>query len=358
MKIGILTFHWGTNYGAIIQAYALQTYLEKNGHEVYIINYRPKRFKKSLINCFRTPRVYLYLSNIAALLKEKKLINFRDLYLNQTRLYESSNELKKTPPDLDVYVCGSDQIWNPSFTSGGEGKPTSTYFLDFGDKNIKRVAYAVSFGCVHYPERAFNIAKNHVRSFDAISVREDSGLNIVSKLGFRSPIKLPDPTLLLKASDYVFPVDNTINNDNSKVAFFYMLRNEQSRVKSLELYLQSSYKLISADEKFKPLSLEEWIRGIKNASIVITNSFHGMCFSLIFHIPFIVIPAIGKAGSMNDRFFTLLSYLNLEDRMMSEYNVNKTNSLISNDIDWKNVDEKINNLKMESDNFFNQILTV
>ena len=102
----------------------------------------------------------------------------------------------------------------------GEGKPTSSYFLDFGDKKVKRIAYAVSFGCEDYPVKAEIIAKNYMQNFCAISVRENSGISIVSKLGFKNAIKLPDPTLLLNNDDYNFGIPNILTNE--KRVFIYI----------------------------------------------------------------------------------------------------------------------------------------
>lgn len=355
MKIGILTFHWGTNYGAILQAYALQTYLESMGHEVHIINYKPKRFNKSLLSCFLTPRFYLYASNIKAYLKEKKMKVFRRKYLHETVLYESLTELKKNPPNFDVYVCGSDQIWNPSFTTKGEGGPTSTYFLDFGDKNIKKIAYAVSFGCDIYPKIASNIAIKYIPSFNAISVRENSGVQIITKMGFKEPIRLPDPTLLLDSTEYRF-ADSPVTR-NQKIAFFYILRKEDKIIKKIKKSIKKIYSLETADKVFKPYSVEQWILGINNASIVVTNSFHGMVFSLIFHKPFVVVLSNGNSSTMNDRFNTLLSFLNLEHRILYNFDKENLEKLINDQINWQKTDSLVNELKQQSFIFFKRLLS-
>ncbi|HZL09027.1 MAG TPA: polysaccharide pyruvyl transferase family protein [Prolixibacteraceae bacterium] len=355
MKIGILTFHWATNYGAILQAYALQTYLEKLGHEVYIINYKPKQYKKNLLACFSTIRVWSYLSKLKEFLKERELDNFRKSYLNETILYESLNELQKNPPQMDIYICGSDQIWNPYFTTKGEGKPTSTYFLDFGEKDIKRIAYAVSFGCEDYPDAASNIAKGYINNFNAISVRENSGIQIVYKLGFANPIKLLDPTLLLQRDDYNFA--NTKQLGIQKRAVVYILRDELKNLQKFIFYLKKDYQVDTIDNFFNPNSLQEWINGIKNASIVLTNSFHGMVFSLIFHVPFIIILANHSSVGMNDRFKTLLSYLDLQNRMMVDFDIDKINELINEKINWQLIDSQLALLRGDTAKFFDQALS-
>lgn len=376
MKIGILTFHWAANYGAILQAFALQTYLKKNGHEVYIINYRPRPFKKTLLSCLISRQLWSFLSKLKRsiyekkplltifellfvgllkeYIKERKLEKFRKTYLNETLLYCSLNELKINSPKFDVYVCGSDQIWNPSFTTRGEGKPTSSYFLDFGGENVKRIAYSVSFGCENYPEAALSIAQKYIHNFNAISVRENSAIAIVKRIGFMNPIKLPDPTLLLFPDDYCFL--NTHQVLAEKKAFVYILREEYKEAKDIVSYLKRSYKIDSTNKLFNSNSVEEWVSGIKNASIVLTNSFHGMVFSLIFHVPFIIVQAKGYAAGMNDRFITLLSYLNLEHRIMNAYDSDKLDRFVNEQINWQMVDNQLSELRGESDKFFNQKL--
>ena len=354
LKIGIITFHWGTNYGAVIQAYALQTYLSKLGHDVSIINYRPKRYKKTLLKCFLTPRIWNYKSRIKEYLKEFKLKKFRSKYLNETILYKSQNGLKCNAPKLDVYICGSDQIWNPTFTIGGEGKPTSTYFLNFGGSHVRRIAYAVSFGCKDYPKAAAEIAKKYISSFKAISVRENSGLEIVSKLGVNNAVKLADPTLLLKKKEYEVILKQKAKTRNN--AFVYILRGENQVTKKIKAYLNRNYAIESPNSFFNQYSLEGWLGGIYNASIVLTNSFHGMVFALIFHVPFIVLPAKRKGSGMNDRFNTLLSHLNLEHRMITEFEVDKLDKLIQEEIDWHKIDQLLAKYKSTTDIFFNEAL--
>lgn len=353
MKIGITTFHWATNYGAILQAFALKSYLEKAGHEVQLINYRPKQYQKTLLSCFSTIRFWHYFSNVKDYIKEQKLEKFRKLYLNETNTYHSLAELKANPPVFDVYICGSDQVWNPFFLTRGEGVPTSSYFLDFGKQETKRIAYAVSMGCEVYPAEAAELAKPYVQHFDAISVREDSGLAIIKGFGYPNPVKLPDPTLLLKAKDYFFAKKE---EHAQKQVLFYLLRNEFGQLQDYVSYFKESYKINFNDNSLNPFSLEEWISSIKNADFVVTNSFHGMVFSLLFHVPFVVIIAKGKFAGMNDRFKTLLGSLNLEERMMEDYEQVKLDALVKKEIDWTAVDQGIDKLRAQTDAFFKESL--
>ena len=356
MKIGIITFHWATNYGAILQSYALQEYLKKMGHDVHIINYRPKQYNKTLIKCILSPRFWLTPLKLKDYFKEQKLEEFRKEYLNETRLYESLDDLKSNPPNMNVYICGSDQIWNPSFTTLGEGKKTTSYYLDFGSIHIKRIAYAVSFGCEDLPIDAAIIAKNYLQNFNAISVRENSGLKIVKNLGYSNPVLLCDPTMLLNSDDYSLLL-KAKNNTKNNTVFNYFLRGKDERVHALNKILSNDYALITDRKILSSNSITDWLGNIKYSSVVVTNSFHGMVLSIIFKTPFIVIGAKGAASAMNDRFRTLLQFLDLQERMIDSIDPDKINELMNTEIDWTNVHEKIRILQDNSLSFLEKYIS-
>jgi polysaccharide pyruvyl transferase WcaK-like protein len=356
MKIGIITFHWGTNYGGVLQAYALQTFLKNLGHDVCIINYKPNRYNKNLIKCFKTFRAWSYLNNYHEFLKEKKIETFRANYLNRTVLYQSTKDLNENPPSCDAYITGSDQVWNPFFTIKGEGKPTTAYFLDFGNKEVKRIAYAVSFGCKDYPDNAKKIAKQHVDRFDAISVRENSGLKIVREMGCGNSIILPDPALLLSPKQYQLTIKKVEIKDPSSFVFSYFIHNKEKTISKLIKHFKTKAKVKRPDKFFNPYSIEEWLAAIKNSSFVITNSYHGVVFSLLFKKDFIIVLTKGRLSGMNDRIYTLLNYLNLEKRIINSYDTKNINEIISTPINYNHVEKKIGALQKKTYSFFEPIL--
>ncbi len=349
MKIGIITFHWATNYGAVLQAYALQYYLYKLGHEVSIINYRPKRHKKTFFKCFFTKRPWIIPKRISEYFKENTIERFRRTYLNETRIYETENEIKKEPPKFDIYICGSDQIWNPSFTLGGEGKPTGVYFLDFGESNITRIAYAVSFGCVKYPDVAGKLMKKYISSFKSISVREQTGTEILSGFGLKNALTLPDPTLLLDQTDYLFTKNECRSGE---MAFVYILRNENTIACQIQKLIEKKYIFINPNKIFREYTIEQWINYIQRTKLVITNSYHGVLFSLIYHVPFLVILSHGVSAGMNDRFYTILTPIGLEHRAIQKFEVRQITELLNEDIDWTIVDKHVEGLKHKANLFF------
>lgn len=341
MRIGIITFHWAVNYGAILQTYALQTYLEKKGHEVWIINYKPKKYDLNYKKLLSSPRTLFSIKSFyKERKKDKELQKFRDAKLNLTRRYFSTEELKNDPPNFDVYISGSDQILNPSFTLCGENKPTSAYYLDFGSESVKRIGYAVSFGCVEYPFKVKLIAEPLLKKFDFISVREITGINILKSMNYTKSDLSPDPTLLLDKIEY----DKLIDEKETKIIYYnyvYILR-KFNRYKELEKQIDN---IRYSDEN--EYSISKWLANIKNANSVITNSYHGIIFCIKYNIPFIVLLDTKENIGMNDRFYTLLEKIGLIDRIISYDEINLIQKKIQKPIDWNTINDVIKCVKFD-----------
>lgn len=331
MKIGLLTFHWGTNYGAILQAWCLQECLLEQGHEVEIINYKPSQYDFSWIKIIRHPGLLKKLSKI--LIEKKKeslLIPFRKKYLNLTRRYKSVSEFDYFDGKYDVLISGSDQVLNPSFTCRGEnGKPSSVYWLGFGDKKAKRIGYAVSFGCENYPNNAISIAKQWVDGFSAIATRENTGLQILDQLSYEGPkLVVPDPTLL--AGVRIFErLGITLPVKKEDYTCVYMLRHE--------IKINGNVRYI--DETHKPLTMEQWLKTIIGAGRLVTNSYHGTLMAIFAHVPFSILLETGKGSGKNDRFYTLLDTLDCTDRVAST--VNEALDKFNYPIDFCKLDEAV-----------------
>lgn len=339
-KIGILTFHWATNYGAVLQAFALQEVLSQLGYDTYIINYKPSKYDNRFYKILKSKSYRSFNTKLIEFYKEKNIKKFRQKYLNLTNRYYSQLQLKKNPPKMDFYITGSDQVWNTYFTTKGEGNFTSVYYLNFGPPNIKRIGYAVSFGITRndYPISLLKEVTPLLKEIDVISVRENSGADILNSL-FNIESKLVcDPTLLLLGDFYVnrFRLARNKSNKSLDYIFSYILRKEQ--YKSLLSTIFDKTKIPIHKSVIE--SPEEWLNNIYNSSLIITNSYHGMVFSIIFKKQFIVVLEDGNA--MNDRFITLLNYIGLENRIY--YPNLKESSLdekIDSSIEWDIVDEKI-----------------
>ena len=332
MRIGILTFHWGTNYGGVLQAFCLQEYLIQLGYEVKIIDYKPGVWK-----------------NISRLLairkKESMLAIFRKNYLKTSRRYFFVKEIEEEINKYDVLISGSDQVLNPSFTLKGEGGGTSfAYWLGFRQNNIRKIGYSVSFGCEHYPDKAVSIASKWVNYFDVIGTREQTGLDILDQLGYRgTKCVTPDPTILL--GNMIFSkLHIRLPQIHGNYTCIYMLRHEVD--------FAGNAKYI--DELHHPLTMEEWLYTIVNAKQIITNSYHGTIMAVLSHVPFAVLLETGKDSGMNDRFFTLLGHIGCNERVAAT--LGDAISILNKPIDFTNIDSAISNYREVGELFLKENL--
>lgn len=337
MRIGILTFHWATNYGAVLQSYALQEYLQEKGYDVEIINYKPYWYDFWL-KYIRRPWLLRNLKkDLLGRRKERKLMSFRKKYLNLTRRYYSNNQMKNSYFDYDIVISGSDQILNPTYTLSGEESPTSAYFLT-AFPNSMRIGYAVSFGCNEYPEKALRYAKSWIVNFDRIGVREQTGLSILKSMEYpREGKVVPDPTILRGRALFKEIAIEHIEEKDYICA--YILR------KHVEI---KNEKVVYIDDFHNPLSMEQWLGVIIGSKYLITNSYHGMIVAILNHIPFSV---LADAFDMNDRFYTLLNYLELTDRILSGISEFSLSNIEV--IDWENVETKLSTYRQIGCDFFN-----
>lgn len=349
MKIGIITFHWATNYGAILQAYALQTFLEGKGHQVEIINYKPLSHEISFRNLIKDPRNLFHIKKFyQKKRKESLLVPFREQYLHQTKRFSNQESLKELSSRYDVIISGSDQVLNPSFTLYGESKrPSSAYYLSFASPGTRKVGYAVSFGCNTYPSNAARYAKEWIKWFDYISVRESSGVDIVGELGFGKPaVLVPDPVVL--CGKRVFAEMTLPPVGSEQYICVYSLRQELS--------LPEGFKYRVLDDIHSPVSIEEWVAAIAGADALITNSFHGMVVALLNHIPFAINIVGGREKGMNDRFYTLLEKVGLTNRICGE-KCSITELLNDRNIDWDKVDNALGEVQDEGIAYLKTVLS-
>ncbi|MCH5181457.1 MAG: polysaccharide pyruvyl transferase family protein [Prevotellaceae bacterium] len=334
MKIGIVTF-WRSNdnYGQQLQAFALQRALTKIGHKPFLIRYIEETKAPSKI---KFSKIFDYLFHFKAYLfyffqkrrdkkysetnnnQLRKFPEFRDTYLNQTSEIYSTDKLILNPPEADVYVCGSDQIW------GGD----DIYYLSFVPKGKKKLAYAPSFGGVNpfISNRAAHI-KALLQEFTFIGVREKEGADLLNVEGIVAE-QVADPTLLLDLCDYSILAENGDNSANISFndAFVYLLGSpivckvneifDWFRKKGLSYTYVASQGRIDKYHK-APLTIPQWINGIRNAKVVVTNSFHCVVFSLIFHKPFVFIPLAQNFARMNGRLHDLLGSCGLSNQIYS-----------------------------------------
>jgi hypothetical protein len=345
MKIGVMTFWWSNdNYGQILQCYALQKYLRDAGHDAYLIRYDPRNdyvrtpFLKKVIKafnpvklshfvCYKLKKIMFY-DKIEKTNDLRKFDSFRKQYIRQSeRIYYTYKELIEVPPEADVYITGSDQVWNPDLLSLKNTKNhVKAFFLDFGDLEKKRIAYAASFGKEQLPDDFIQEIIPLLKKFDYISVREKSGLDICRQCGFDKAEWVPDPTMLLKAADYrALYADEPLSNIVKSYCLLYMLSNtydfsiktvyDWAKSKNLEIVYVTGNLQYDKYEKIYA-TVPEWLHLIDNAEYVITNSFHCAVFSLLFQKRFGIIPLKGRLAGMNSRFDSLFETFEMKQRFM------------------------------------------
>lgn len=332
MKIGIITFHRTANCGAVLQAFALQKTLIQRGHEVYIIDYVPDIINQNFLKIFCTKNIMTIPNRIQSYVKYRELDKFIRHNITLSECYSTNEQLKKNPPLYDVYISGSDQIWNKFFTFQGEGKPTFTYYLDFVPKGKVKISYATSLGFCSVDEEYLTMVKPYWEKFSGISVREESARILLQGVGIDAEV-LPDPTLLLPKEIYA-----EIASPRPECVVTYILHHQQLFAQQLAKWASKRY--FNKFYNITNCGIEDWLGYIGNAELVITNSYHGMIFAVLFHRNFVFVPIEGEGEEMNDRVTTLLGLLDLKTRMV--YDWNGVEALLGKTIDWVKVDEKIN----------------
>ncbi|WP_289765578.1 polysaccharide pyruvyl transferase family protein [Bacteroides acidifaciens] len=345
MKICILTQPLHTNYGGILQAYALQTILNRRGHEVMT---EDRRENNSFINKLKRNNFIRSLFGKERIChiedKDKKIIvhkieHFIQTYIKTTPPIYSTNKRELKKMFFEVFVVGSDQVWRPIYSPG-----LFNYFLDFTKGwNVKRIAYAASFGTDEWEFTVKQTAKcsELAKQFDAISVREDSGVGLCQTYLGVNPIHLLDPTMLLEKQDYVNLVTAEKEAEHNGNIMAYFLDKNEMKDSITQLvcrerngtcfYImpEKQYSESSGIELSKCIypSVTSWIKGFMDADYIVTDSFHGTVFSIIFNKPFL---AIANKERGVTRFSSLLKILGLEDRLIfSDKDLTK-NLLIGN----------------------------
>lgn len=370
MRIGIITLPLHTNYGGILQAYALQTVLERMGHDVCLIEKKRKLLPFPL---WKAPFVYgkRILKNLAGhpfpifyeqkINRERPVVSqntdkFIDRYIKR-RIVDDYSDIKET--DFDAIVVGSDQIWRPKYFHEIEHA-----FLDFTEGwNIKRLAYAASFGTDkwEYTQRQTERCGRLLRTFDAVSVREASGVELCRKYFGVEAAHVLDPTMLLAKEDYIqlFETANTPKSPGTLLC--YILDETPEKAAYIEK-IAKEYKLIPfrnnsrVEDGTAPLSeriqppVEQWLRGFYDAEFVVTDSFHACVFSILFHKPFIVIGNVKRGMS---RFISLLSMFGLEKRLITSsfYDMGKIENM-----NWNKVSAILNEKAYDSISFLTEHL--
>ncbi len=357
MKIALITIHWANNYGASLQVFASVKAFSEFG-EVSVIDYRNTYIKKgmTLIRFGSKPRDVLRMGkDILRFFPRyrviKKFENFSYKYLNLTRIVESDEDFKNIANKFDIFITGSDQVWNPKIVSENN-KLDTRYFLDFA-QGKKKFSYASSIGAHKYNDIEKSILKDLLADYTRIAVREKDSTVYLSELLNKKIEHVLDPTLLYNKKQWLSFFNITEKKQNEPYILVYALKNSLLLKQSIEQLAKTlKYKVITinqepftnyaCDKHIKDAGPDEFLELFANANFVVTNSFHGTCFAVNFNIPFVIAsPQIGVIRIQN-----FLSSVGVHDRIIS--NENQILEVINSDLNFNEINNKLKTLRDDS----------
>jgi hypothetical protein len=373
LKVGILTLHVGDNFGGVLQAYALQeTVKQLNAGCVEIINYKEPylidKFKLIVINKSSSIKFIIsFIDNMLFIpyryLAKIRYKSFRNKYMNLSSVkYFNSKDIN----GYDAYIVGSDQVWNNELV-----KDDATFLLDFCAKSKKKIAYAASLGNSNVIGKQLDWLKKYINNIDYISVREDSAKKIISSLTKKEVVHVLDPTLVadrkvwdnlikvakfktpylllyrIYANDELYDVANRIARQfHLKVIYIhYWCNNVKVLDYSIKPYKYGFKNVRSAGPK-------DFITLLKNANFIVTNSFHGTAFSIIFNKNFIAVPDKERGN----RLTSLLNMFKLSERIITSHKQVLEN--FNFEVDYKTANEILNREKEKSFEFLKNALII
>lgn len=385
MKIGILTLPLHTNYGGILQAYALQVVLKRIGHDAKVIN-KNRQPKKMPLYIVTKSFIRRLLSSVKHL-KQCKFYNinkeaeskysdfllmtqytqkFVDKYIDCYYVRKYQSEI--TPDTFDAIVVGSDQIWSREHGGAIDGNVANAYLPFFPEEHPLRISYAASFGKDYweYTKKQEMIARNAIRRFSAVSVREQSGIALCKEYLGVEAVQLLDPTLLLKAEDYINNIDLEKVAERPGNMLVYIIDGNKEK-DAIVSYCEGKLKLKqfvvnsraedynirdkSIEDCIQP-PVEQWLRGFYDAKFVVTDSFHACVFSILFHKPFII---VGNESRGNARFVSLLSLLHLSHYLVHTLHDVK-NIDVTKRIDFDSIDSILEKEREKAINYLKTYL--
>ena len=350
MKIAILTWLHNGNYGTVLQAYALQRYLRDQGFEVNNIDLHPTVVQK-VKNLIKQRNPFnLFIEKIEDMLNRKACPDKEKLILKNdridkfladnlclTRKYRHFSELKDISNSYDAYICGSDQIWSPTYFS-------PSYFFDFVVESKRKIAYACSFGVKEIPAQKEMKMRKLIKRFRFISVREQSGVAILKKLIGNQFVVNVDPTMLLDSASWGNIVADRLVEGEYMFCYF-LSYNKCYWEKCIQIASSLNLKLVFVPKtkesysidgiKFSDAGPAEWVSLIKNATFVATDSFHGCVFSIIH-----------SKESRNTRVYNLLNTYGLQGCLVD--NVDSYTPVMISHNEYDTVIDKVNANAMES----------
>lgn len=364
-KVALLTFHNAANYGAVLQTYALQRYLETIGVYGEYINYENISrkqmydmgylFRESLSNREFIRAAKYLLGSMFMRKRQQEFKNFVKNYINVTsEIYTCSDQAKQLNGKYDYFIVGSDMVWNP--INNGED---FAYLLDFVEDNEKKISYSPSFGIAEIPQNLLPKYKECITSIKALATRERAGVQFIKNLTGRDAIQNLDPVFLLSAEEWKklemnqFSEKYVFTYTNSPGQFERFLKTTNFKMEGYKEYILSSSTkpgdFLNPNKKVKfSISPNDFLSIIDDANLIVTASFHCIAFAIIFHKPFVAV-LLGDSGQ-DERLVNLLKVTGLTNRILTD---NLSLEEVYKPIDYEEVDKKLGVFIEDSKRFLN-----
>lgn len=311
----IVNFWFSRNYGAILTCYALQQTLIDMGHNAEVVNIMNQTWQKIYHGSFSE--------------------DFAAGHLYLTRPFKSEEDLVALNAETDTFIVGSDQVFRYRYYNMHGYIP---YLLAFAAPEKRKIACSASFGLLEHdaPAPESEIFKYNLRQFEGVSVREDAGVDILARLGIRAtqiidPVFYPDIAVWNRLAD-----ENTVSTPEDGIVYFSLPYDAASSNPPILAHLEKKLHANIDTQKFDvKRKVVTWLDSIRKARFVVTDSFHGTCFAILFHKPFVVLSSYPEMRSRMDQ---ILGMLGLSDRIISPDQADSF-EFLDKDIDWNHVDE-------------------
>ena len=359
-KVGILTFHNAINYGAVLQTYALYKVLINLGAQTKVIDYRAsfneKRFAKKKLKYWVNPRnIYNALfRNSYQTFNNKIFDDFIQSHICLTSPIRDKSGLYSLNDEFDCFISGSDQVWNLACTENDE-----SYFLDFVTDVSKRNSYAASIGYTEFPPDKVDKYKSLLQNINNISVREKEAVGLISTLIGRDVQHVLDPTLLLNKEEWNVLIDGISRPEHEEYMLLYLMSEDKELINFAKTHAKKhGLKIIYINQRFfkmkganniKDISPQLWLSYIYNAQVVVTNSFHGLIFSLNFKTD--VYTKYIPRSIANSRLSTVIDIFDLHYRRIGSESFNPYKQ-----IDFERITKITDALRNKSISFLNRVL--
>lgn len=356
-KIAILTFQRAINYGATLQMYALQKVIKDKNYHVEILDYYSNFIYKEyeIFNFINLKNMLHKILNSYVIYKKNK--KFRNFIINNMEFSKKllANDLKNIEKDYDIFIVGSDQVWNPEITNNDVN-----YFLDFLDNNKKKYSYAASFGISKWKDSYTLDIKDLLKSFQKISVREKTAKDMIHSKIKREIFVNIDPVFLLTRDNWMNFVNKSVTKQKEYILvytvgnpkYIYEYAKNLSKKYNYEI-LNIRYKIslknrsLNIGHTLYDIGPDEFVSLIANAKCIVTNSFHAIAFSIIFNKDFYVELPEKLSSRIEDLF------ISLGIKLDNNRNI-KIKEILN--IDWNNINYRLDNKRKESLEYIDSII--